>query len=403
MADSKNCVRNGKQYYRVSRTIGHKLNDAGNEVPVKKTFYGKNKKEANAKADEYINRHKNGINDDKLYFGIELQKWLDNSFIKDNRLSIRTRESYLDAWRRHVKDSEIAALPLSEITADIVQEFYNKLDCPPTSCRWIHSLMRRFFKYCEVSGKARDFTGALTVPDLKTKEDSEMDAEIVTWTDEEIKLIFNGFNAADNRFRFRFFIILAYYTGCRLSELRGLKYSDIDVKGKKITIQRQVTDYKDLSTTDTTQKRNLAITRLKTRTSRRTIPISDHVIREFDIHSLWHKSEMLSNGYRTEYLFTTDTGKLYDRRNIRTALDRYYDRIGLKPHYYNDKGKRVHKGVHVYRHTFATNLHKSGVPISVASRLLGHSSIETTHKYYVGIDDDQKMYAIEQLGIVVSM
>lgn len=404
MADKTNCIRNGKPYYRLTRTIGHKLNSAGNEVPVRKTFYGRNKKEANAKADDYIAKHRNGVNDDGLYFGIELQRWIENSFIHDNRLAIRTRENYIDAWRNNLKDAEIASLPLSEINADVIQQFYSELECGVTSIRWLHYLLRKFFKYCEVSGKGRDFTSAITLPNVKTKADEEIDSEIVTWTDEEIRKIMNGFSSADNRFRFRFFILLAYYTGCRLSELRGLQYSDIDIEKKTISIQRQITDHKELSASDNRElKRQLEVTRLKSRTSRRTIPINDMVISELRRHTKWHKTEMMKNGYRTDFLFTTDSGELYDRRNIRRALDRYYDRIGIEPHYYNDRGNRVHKGIHCYRHTFASNLVKAGVPISVTSRLLGHNNLETTHRYYINIDDDQKVFAIEQLGIVVSM
>lgn len=50
--------------------------------------------------------------------------------------------------------------------------------------------------------------------------------------------------------------------------------------------------------------------------------------------------------------------------------------------------------------TFATNLVKSGIPIQVASSLLGHANISITAKYYVGVDVDQKRQAIAQLSSV---
>ena len=45
MAKNKVTI-NGSELYKFTKTVGHKLNDAGKEVPVRKTFYGKTKKEA---------------------------------------------------------------------------------------------------------------------------------------------------------------------------------------------------------------------------------------------------------------------------------------------------------------------------------------------------------------------
>lgn len=49
---------------------------------------------------------------------------------------------------------------------------------------------------------------------------------------------------------------------------------------------------------------------------------------------------MLANKYRTDYVFTTNTGKLYDDKNVSVALNRYYKRIGVEC-----------KPPHTYRHT----------------------------------------------------
>lgn len=52
---------------------------------------------------------------------------------------------------------------------------------------------------------------------------------------------------------------------------------------------------------------------------------------------------------------------------------------------------------HVYRHTFGTMLCDNGVPIQVASSLLGHADISITAKYYVNIGLEQKQDAMELL------
>mgnify|MGYP000299599091 FL=1 len=95
---------------------------------------------------------------------------------------------------------------------------------------------------------------------------------------------------------------------------------------------------------------------------------------------------MMQKGYRTEQIFTTSTGHFYDRRNVGRALDRVYKRIGVPC-----------KSFHVYRHTFGTNLCKNGVPIQTTAKLLGHKDINMTAIYYVNVDMEEKLKAIQTM------
>ena len=91
---------------------------------------------------------------------------------------------------------------------------------------------------------------------------------------------------------------------------------------------------------------------------------------------------MLSNGYRTDYIFTTRTGNLYNKHNVRHAVDRVYNKIGVEP-----------IGFHVYRHTYASMLANNGIPIQTLAALLGHTDSNTTARYYVNISKEQKQAA----------
>jgi site-specific recombinase XerD len=103
------------------------------------------------------------------------------------------------------------------------------------------------------------------------------------------------------------------------------------------------------------------------------------LLKEIECICFGIKKEMLLNGYRTEYIFTTKAGNFYDRHNVLTVFNSYHKKIGIPE-----------KGIHVYRHTFGTKLCEEGYPIQVASKLLGHSSIGVTAKYYINIDDNRK-------------
>ena len=85
-------------------------------------------------------------------------------------------------------------------------------------------------------------------------------------------------------------------------------------------------------------------------------------------------------------VFTNINGNPLDYRVTTRSLERFYKRNGIP-----------NKKFHAYRATFCTNLCKNGVPIQVASKILGHSSIEVTAKYYTSININEMSEAISKL------
>ena len=77
-------------------------------------------------------------------------------------------------------------------------------------------------------------------------------------------------------------------------------------------------------------KHSLKVGEPKTSCSNRVIPLNEDVIHELAIHKAWQQEDMMKNGYRTDFLFTIDTGELYDKRNVSRACSRYYARIGIE-------------------------------------------------------------------------
>ena len=178
--------------------------------------------------------------------------------------------------------------------------------------------------------------------------------------------------------RLRLLVVLAANTGARISELLALTYSDI--KGNILYITKQLKD--ESSKPDDKGM----YTTTKTNSSNRVVPLSKAVLKEISIHRAMHNREMMANNYKTNSIFTTSTGNHYYRKNISLALSRLYKRIGVTHHVF-----------HSFRHTFATNLSKAGVPIEETSKLLGHSSIAVTSKYYIDVDAQRKLDAVEKI------
>lgn len=388
MANKTNCVINGRPYYRLTRTVGRRLNENGAEVPVKKQFYGKNKKEAEEAYQKYINRKEQGIDHENQYFGILADHWIYAFLVNDSELKDRTKELYIGQWNRYVKPSDLYLMRVDNISAAVLQQFYNELDAPISALRAIDKVMKRFYRYLDLEGYARNIMASIRVPKKRTEKRTKDKNKVVVWSDEEIHAILNGFDKAQKGFRLRFLVVLAYYTGCRVSELLGLTYDDF--ADKTVSINKQAIRRAVIKRNKKTVY-EMDIDTPKSQSAYRIIPLNDAVMEELERHKKWQKKDMLKNGYRTEYLFTTDSGALYDRHNVTHALTRYYKRIGVP-----------NRGFHTYRHTFGTNLCRSGVPIQVASSLLGHADINVTMKYYVNVDQDEKRRAIERLSEAVN-
>lgn len=379
MAKKTNCTINGRDYYRITKVVGHKLNDKGIEIPVRKSFYGDCKSDAEAKFQKYIDKKNAGIETKTQYFGILADDWITTFFLTDGDLKDSTKRRYLAAWNRNVKKLDFYHMPLDEVTGKTLKEAYNKMiasGLPVSELKQINKLMVRFYNYIETEGLGRNVTRSLKVPKEKI---NGADEEISIWTDDEIKKILGGFDKADNRFRLRFLIILAYYTGCRKSELLALKYSDITPSGVRITktladVSDGLKDGKFCTHTDVTDP--------KTTKSKRTVDVDPIVYEELQRHKAWHMKEQVRKGYRSDFIFTTESGGFYNNKNLDVALNRYYKKIGVEP-----------KTLHTYRHTYASNLFRAGYPAETIRQMLGHKSVETTARYYININEESKQGA----------
>ena len=259
------------------------------------------------------------------------------------------------------------------------------MNCPASSINNLNRVMKRFYKYLEQENIVRDVTPSLTLPKVKSKTETELET-IEIWTEEEIDAILKGFDKADNRFRLKFLLILAFATGCRISELLAITYDDFTEDGLIIT--KQVTKYKNLRRKGAEEPKYIYGIKAPKRNSKRIIPVNEDIMEALAVHKEWQQKEMKENGYKTNYLFTTSSGKLYDRRNIDHACERYYKTIGIG-----------YRNMHDYRHTFGTMLCKDKAPIEVVASLMGHADISTTAKYYVAVGIEEKKQAVAGISI----
>ncbi len=142
-------------------------------------------------------------------------------------------------------------------------------------------------------------------------------------------------------------VVMGFYTGMRLNEIVNLKWKNVNLTTRTITVgdEEFVTKGKN----------------------QRFIPISDEAFQIF----LKIQKSIFMNKKIYEYVFCKNngdnfTGDYFSKRFKRAC-----------------KAAEMDKGIHFHslRHSFASNLAQQGVSLYVIKELLGHSSISTTEIY----------------------
>lgn len=169
-------------------------------------------------------------------------------------------------------------------------------------------------------------------------------------------------------------IFLSLYTGMRLGEVCALKIKDIDFEQKLISVNKTVQRLKDINSGET----YLSITTPKSKRSKRTIPITNFLLKVL-------KKCEIENYSKEDYLIGRKEIP-YEPRTLQYAFQRAMIKCGYNGFHF-----------HCLRHTFATKCVHSGFEIKTLSEILGHSSVAFTMNRYVHSDINEKRKQMEKL------
>jgi integrase len=173
--------------------------------------------------------------------------------------------------------------------------------------------------------------------------------------------------------RYRPLIATALYTGLRTSELLGLIWSDIDLRGGQLHVCAQLSR----------AHRGQPARRVppKTRAAARDIPLAPQLVQVLSDH---HRGTQPSGD--TSWVFGTGKGTPLGHRNAQgRALRRAAEEAGLE-----DAGWPPLR-FHDLRHTFASHLIIDvRLDIAQVSRILGHARITTTLDIYTHMFDEAR-------------
>ena len=172
-------------------------------------------------------------------------------------------------------------------------------------------------------------------------------------------------------------VYILFHTGMRISEFCGLTLKDLDMKNRIINIDHQLQRTSDMQ---------LVIESTKTNAGTRKLPMSEDVFRCFQAIIEDREApryERVVDGY-TGFLFT-------DKEGLPLVAMHWEHRFNHMVKRYNDIYRVQIPNItpHVCRHTYCSNMAKSGMNPKTLQYLMGHSDIGVTLNTYthLGLED----------------
>ncbi len=207
----------------------------------------------------------------------------------------------------------------------------------------------------------------------------------------------------DNPFHYKWHPLFAVMlgTGMRIGEVLGLRWEDVDLENRSISVNHALTYYPKY---EDSNKSVSAISLPKTKSGIRTIPIIDSVADAFEEQRRYDEE---SGGCISEidgmkgFIFYNRYNEVHKPGAVNKAI-----KI-ISENYNADeiiKAKREnrepvilpHFSNHILRHTFCTRLCEADVNIKVIQEIMGHRDIQTTMNIYAEVTESVKRKVIEE-------
>lgn len=166
-------------------------------------------------------------------------------------------------------------------------------------------------------------------------------------TFDQIESLLNAPGEEDTHFlRDRALLEMLYATGCRVSELKNMKLSMLEMEDRTVTV-------------------------LGKRSRERNVPFGVRARRHLQTY-LDASRPTFAGADDSDYVFLSQKGGPLSRQSIWRIVKKYGKRTGIP---------REFVYPHILRHSFATHMIQNGADLRSVQTLLGHASISTTEVY----------------------
>jgi integrase len=318
-----------------------------------KTFYGKTKDEVRRKLTEAQRGNDLGLNIAPKTQTVEqfLTHWLEQ--VAKQRVRPATYRSYEQIIRNHLVPG-LGKYSLQKLTPQIVQNFLNAKAETGISVEHIRRVLRTALTQAvRWDLVPRNVATLVSTPKKERHEFTYLPPEKA-----------KAFLEAAKSQRLEALFTVAVAVGLRLGEALGLRWQDIDLDGRTLTVRHQLQRLSGKP----------QLVEPKTSKARRTVPLPQFAVNALIAHKARQAKEKEFNADTwndQDFVFTSSIGTPVDDRNIRKTLNAILAKCELP-----------HMRFHDLRHTCASLLLAQGTDPRTIMETLGHSQITLTLNTY---------------------
>lgn len=342
--------------------------------PVQKSVYGRTQAAVLKKRNAFLEEMRAGVDPDaaKTTIAEFLDLWLREA-VKGS-VWHTTYSQYERIVRLHLKPS-IGGVKLSQLSRLRVQRLVNDKSAEgyaPRTVRYIHTTISKAMT------QAVDWDLVLKNPAARVKLPRLQRTERKTFTRENVAVFFEA--AKEDRFGALY--VLAVSAGLRPGELLALKWEDLDLDRRTLTVRRTLSE----------DDQGRLVFKDETKTSRgRRLELADIAIESLRAHRKEQAEERLryKSLWKEESLVFPDTlgGPMWRNNLQRRSYKPLLKRAGLPD-------------IRLYdlRHTCATLMFENDASLKLVADMFGHASIKHTADTYTHVAPAIHREAVDRLN-----
>lgn len=366
------------------------------------SFYAPTEKAVRAKVREAVRRleQSDPVKDAAVTVAAWCDEWAASTLEASSRkpTTKALMRSLIDS---HVKTAKIGGIQLAKLRPSHFDAWVIELraktktvkgdDGEPVEVRALSdATIQRVFRVLAVvlDGAVRD--GHLAVNHARKVEQPTAErAEARVLSADEVRRILAAAQSIDDEpgwrsHNFPLFALIAA-TGMRKGEALALKWADVDFDAGTVSVRGT------LSRVDG----KLTVTTPKTRTSRRTLPVPEGLVKVLRSHRTAQLEDRMRAANVWEdsgHVFTTSHGRPLDPRSVLRSMTSAAKRAGVPD-----------VDVHALRHSAATVMLDGGVHLKAVSELLGHAGTQVTADIYAHLTAPTARKALDGLGAAIGL
>ena len=304
-------------------------------------------------------------------------------------LKSSTRTNYRYLYDKFVRN-RLGKNYISAINHSMVKKFFNSLlyedELKPSSVKIIYAMIRPVFTTAVMDNLIRTNPADRVLAELRKSGSWEQERRSAL-TEEQQKSFMSFVRRSEQFGHWYPLFVCLLGTGCRIGEMLGLCWSDIDWKNNTISINHNL-----LYRMQDDGKMAFRVTSPKTKSGIREIPMFQNVRDALLSVKRQPQSRIVVDGFEG-FIWRSQNGGLLEPRCVNRAIDRIVDAYNRQ----NDILPLPHFSVHQLRHTFCTRLCENETDLKLIQEVMGHANISTTMDIYNESNMARKQASFERL------